>query len=106
MKTYSVDLRHAQSKRLINATPNNRFDTLRRRLDDDADAIAWARTELFELAKSHRGKDFQYVESAVMELLPYGDEHNGKDYRRLGRWVCNAEGLIWRPTPEVEEETV
>ena len=23
----------------------------------------------------------------------------GKDFRRLGRWVCNADGLNWRESP-------
>ena len=32
----------------------------------------------------------------MVELLPFGQIHDGKDYRRLGRWVCNADGLIWR----------
>lgn len=31
-----------------------------------------------------------------MELLPFGELIDDKDYRRLGRWVCNADGLIWR----------
>ena len=31
-----------------------------------------------------------------MELLPFGELIGGKDYRRLGRWVCNADGLNWR----------
>jgi hypothetical protein len=97
VKTYSVDLRHAASKRMLNATPDNRLDPLRSRLETDAEAIAWARGELLDFARRRSGEDYQYVEAAVIELLPIGRLVAGKDYRRLGRWVCNADGLIWRP---------
>ena len=59
-------------------------------------AIAWAQGELLQLARSGRGENYQYVEAAVCELLPFGQFLDGKDYRRLGRWVCNADGLVWR----------
>lgn len=96
MKTYSLELRHAPSKRRLNAFPDNRLEPLRSRLTGDDDAIAWAQRELLEFARRRGGRDFQYVEAAVMELLPIGRLDDGKDYRRLGRWVCNADGLIWR----------
>ena len=32
----------------------------------------------------------------MIELLPFGTLIDGKDFRRLGRWVCNADGLNWR----------
>lgn len=99
MKTYSVDLRHAASKRALNATPDNRLDPLRSRLETDAEAIEWARSELMDFARHRSGDDYQYVEAAVIELLPIGKVVDGKDYRRLGRWVCNADGVIWRESP-------
>jgi hypothetical protein len=74
MKTYNLDLRHAPSKRRLNALPGNRLDPLKARLADDAAAIRWAQAE----------------------LLPFGQTIEGKDYRRLGRWVCNADGIAWR----------
>lgn len=96
MKTYNLDLRHAPSKRRLNALPNNRLDPLKRRLASDVEAIAWAQTELLDFARRARGAKYQYVEAALVELLPFGQIHDGKDYRRLGRWVCNADGLAWR----------
>ena len=96
MKTYNLDLRHASSKRRLNATPGNRLAPLKNRLADDNAAINWAQTELLDFARRARGEDYQYVEGAVTELLPFGKLVDGKDYRRLGRWVCNADGLIWR----------
>lgn len=96
MKTYSLDLRHAASKRKLNALPDNRMPPLRRRLEDDTAATAWARGELIDFGRAKAGEDFQYVEAALTELLPFGDIVDGKDYRRLGRWVFNADGLIWR----------
>ncbi len=96
MKTYNLDLRHAPSKRRLNALPNNRLDPLKRRLASDAEAIAWAQGELLDFARRARGVKYQYVEAALVELLPFGQIRDGKDYRRLGRWVCNAEGLTWR----------
>ena len=99
MKTYCVELRHAPSKRLLNATPDNRLDPLRTRLASDAEAADWARAELLDFARHRRGDDYQYVEASVIELLPIGKVVDDKDFRRLGRWVCNADGLIWRDTP-------
>jgi len=96
MKTYSLEFRHAPSKRKLNALPGNRFEPLKVRLAGDEAAIAWAQDELVEFARRRSGQNFQYVEASVLELLPFGTLIDGKDYRRLGRWVCNAEGLIWR----------
>jgi hypothetical protein len=96
MKTYNLDMRHAPSKRRLNALPDNRLNPLKERLAGDAAAIAWAQGELLQLARSGRGENYQYVEAAVSELLPLGQYLDGKDYRRLGRWVCNADGLVWR----------
>jgi hypothetical protein len=96
MKTYNLDLRHAPSKRKLNALADNRLAPLKKRLQADADAIAWAQGELLDFARRRGGKNFQYVEAALIELLPFGQLIDGKDYRRLGRWVCNADGLIWR----------
>jgi hypothetical protein len=99
VKTYSVELRHAISKRKINSLPNNRLSPLRKRLPTDADAIAWAQGELLDFARRRSGPFYQYVEAAVIELLAIGQTIDGKDYRRLGRWVCNADGLTWRDSP-------
>lgn len=99
MKTYSVELRHAVSKRKINALPNNRLSPLKKRLPTDADAIAWAQGELLDFARRRSGPFYQYVEAAVIELLTFGLLIDGKDYRRVGRWVCNADGLTWRDSP-------
>jgi hypothetical protein len=96
MKTYNLDLRHAPSKRKLNALADNRLEPLKTRLPGDPAAIAWAQGELLDFARRRGGKNFQYVEAAVTELLPFGTLIDGKDYRRLGRWVCNADGLIWR----------
>ena len=96
MKTYSLDLRHAPSKRRLNALADNRFEPLKSRQPDDQTAIRWAMAELLDLAKGRRGPNYQYVEGALLELLPFGQVVDGKDFRRLGRWVCNADGLNWR----------
>jgi hypothetical protein len=104
MKTYNLDLRHAPSKRRLNATPDNRLAPLKNRLADDNAAIGWAQAELLDFARRARGENFQYVEGAVTELLPFGTLIDGKDYRRLGRWVCNADGLVWRDSAVVVEE--
>ena len=82
MKTYNLDLRHAPSKRRLNALPNNRLDPLKRRLTSDVEAIAWAQSELLDFARRARGAKYQYVEAALVELLPFGQIHDGKDYRR------------------------
>jgi len=96
VKTYTVELRHAASKRALNATPDNRLDPLNQRLASDAEAVAWARETMMDFARGRGGRDYQYVEAAVLELLPIGQLLDGKDYRRLGRWVCNADGIAWR----------
>ena len=96
MKTYNLDLRHAPSKRRLNALAENRLEPLKQRLPGDPAAIAWAQGELLEVARHRRGKNFQYVEAALTELLPFGEIVEGKDFRRIGRWVCNADGLNWR----------
>lgn len=103
MKTYNLDLRHAPSKRRLNALPGNRLDPLKARLPDDAAAIRWAQGELLDFARRVRGVNYQYVEGAVTELLPFGTMIEGKDYRRLGRWVCNADGLVWRDSQAMLE---
>ncbi len=99
MKTYNLDLRHAPSKRRLNALPGNRLEPLKKRLADDDAAIRWAQAELLDFARHARGAKYQYVEAALVELLPFGKLIDGKDYRRLGRWVCNADGLNWRESP-------
>jgi hypothetical protein len=96
MKTYSLEFRHAPSKRKLNAVPGNRLPPLKARLAVDEAAIAWAQGELLDFARRRSGQNFLYVEAAIMELLPFGELIDGKDYRRLGRWVCNADGLNWR----------
>jgi hypothetical protein len=96
MKTYSLELRYAPSKRKLNALPDNRLQPLKTRLNGDMAAIAWAQGELLDFARRRSGRNFQYVEAAVLELLPFGQTIDDKDYRRLGRWVCNADGLVWR----------
>ncbi|MBA3812312.1 MAG: hypothetical protein H0X27_11850 [Caulobacteraceae bacterium] len=96
MKTYNLDLRHAPSKRRLNALPDNRLAPLKQRLAGDAAAIAWAQAELLEFARRRRGENFRYLEAALTELLPFGEDLDGKDYRRLGRWVSNPDGLVWR----------
>jgi hypothetical protein len=99
MKTYNLDLRHAPSKRRLNAVPNNRLEPLKQRCADDAAAIRWAQAELLDFARHARGENYQYVEAALIELLPFGKLIDGRDYRRLGRWVCNADGINWRESP-------
>lgn len=99
LKTYNLDLRHAASKRRLNALPDNRLAPLKNRLPDDGAAIRWAQAELLDFARRTRGAHYQYVEAALVELLPFGQFIDGKDFRRLGRWVCNADGLNWRGSP-------
>jgi hypothetical protein len=99
MKTYSLELRHAPSKNRLNALENNRLSALRVRLKSDDEAISWARTEVYQFADRNRGFYFQYIEAALMELLPISAS-GGDDYRRLGRWVINHDGVNWRPTPQ------
>lgn len=99
LKTYNLDLRHAPSKRRLNALPGNRLEPLKARLADDAAAIRWAQAELLDFARQARGANYHYVEASLSELLPFGVVVDGKDIRRLGRWVCNADGLNWREAP-------
>lgn len=96
MKTYNLELRHAPSKRRLNALPDNRLEPLKTRLAEDTTAIAWAQGELLAFARQRSGKNFQYVEATLVELLPFAEIVGDKDYRRLGRWVCNVDGLTWR----------
>ena len=103
MKTYNLDMRHAPSKRRLNALAGNRLEPLKQRLEGDAAAIAWAQGELLDVARRQRGLNYQYVEAALIELLPFGQLIDGKDFRRLGRWVCNADGLTWRDADPVLE---
>jgi hypothetical protein len=103
MKTYNLDLRHAASKRKLNALPDNRLEPLKKRVAGDAEAIAWAQGELLDFARRQGGRNFQYVEAALTELLPFGELIDGKDYRRLGRWVCNADGIVWRDAAASQE---
>ncbi len=98
MKTYQLDLRHAPSKNRLNALDDNRLPPMRLRLADDGVAIDWAKEEALQFAKRNRGPNFTYIEAALTELLPIGAAGDD-DYRRLGRWVHNREGLNWRPTP-------
>ena len=98
MKTYQLDLRHAPSKNRLNALDDNRLPPLRLRLAGDEVAIDWAKDEALQFAKRNRGPNFQYVEAALTELLPIGAAGDD-DYRRVGRWVNNRDGLNWRPTP-------
>ena len=102
MKTYSLELRHAPSKSRLNALDDNRLPAMRQRLEDDDAATEWARSEAEQFAARHRGADFRYIEAAVMELLPIGAPADA-DYRRIGRWVLNHEGLNWRATPRKAE---
>ncbi len=104
MKTYNLDLRHAPSKRRLNATPRNRLAPLKARLADDEAARRWAMAELLDFARRVKGEAYQYVEGALTELLPFGVLIDGKDYRRLGRWVCNADGLVWRDSVQATED--
>jgi hypothetical protein len=100
MQTYSLEIRHAPSKRRLNALPDNRLPPLRIRLADDAAAQAWARGELIDFGRVNGGENYQYVEASLTELLPFGQIVDGKDYRRVGRWVFNADGLTWRDAGE------
>jgi hypothetical protein len=102
MKTYKVELRHAPSKNRLNAFDNNRLDPLTARLEGDEEAIRWAREELVRMFGRKAGPDYGYVEAAVWELLPIRAGASEDENRRLGRWVGNADGLIWRPRPEGE----
>src|SRR4051812_27289850 len=99
MKTYKVELRHAPSKNRLNAFDNNRMDPLTARLPDDEEAIEWARTELIRIFGRKGGPEFGYVEAAVWELLPMRAGSSEDENRRLGRWVGNGDGLIWRARP-------
>ena len=56
-----------------------------------------SREEVVRLAKHKGGHHYQYIEAGVWELLPIGPSTRDDDSRRLGRWVANVDGLIWRP---------
>jgi hypothetical protein len=99
VKTYSLELRHAPSKRKINALADNRLEPLKTRLEGDTAAIAWGQGELLDFARRRAGRNFQYVEGAILELLPFGELIDGKDYRRLGRWVCACNRCCLRLAP-------
>ncbi len=103
MKTYNLEMRHAASKRRLNASPGNRLEPLKSRQADDAAAIAWARGELLAFGMKRGGADYQYVEGALAELLPFSQIQGDKDMRRLGRWVCNADGITWRDASTAAE---
>jgi hypothetical protein len=99
MQTYNLELKHGPSKNGLNRLADNRLPPLRRRLADDEAAIAWAKAELKEFAQRHRGPKHRYVEAALTELLPIGVVVFDRDFRRLGRWVSNIDGVNWRPSP-------
>ncbi len=101
MKTYKIELRHAPSKNKLNAIRDNRLPPITARLDADDEAIRWAREELFRLFGQKRGHHYQYLEAGIWELLPIGSTTSENDSRRLGRWVCNIDGLAWRPIPRM-----
>ncbi len=104
MKTYNLEMRHAASKRKLNASPGNRLEPLKARLASDDDAVNWAMGELLQFAKGRSGARYQYVEGAVSELLPFNQIQDDKDMRRLGRWICNADGINWRDAVGVGPE--
>jgi len=85
MKTYSLELRHAPSKRKLNALADNRLEPLKSRFEGDPAAIAWAQGELLDFARRRGGKNFQYVEAAIMELLPFGTLIDG---RTIAAWAA------------------
>jgi len=96
MRTYKVELRHAPSKNKLNAIRGNRLAPLTARLASDETAIVWARDELVDLCQRKHGHHYQYVEASIFELYPIGSPHEDEN-RRLGRWVVNLQGLVWRP---------
>lgn len=104
MKTYNLEMRHAASKRRLNTSPGNRLEPLKSRQADDDAAVAWARNELLAFGMKRSGPDYQYVEGALAELLPFNQIEGDKDLRRLGRWVCNADGITWRDAASVIAE--
>ena len=99
MKTYKLELRHAPSKNKLNALEDNRLPPLTARLAADDEAIRWAREELIRFGQRKRGEIFHYLEAGLWELYPIGAAPADNDSRRLGRWVGNNDGLIWRPRP-------
>jgi len=120
MKTYNLDMRHAPSKRRLNALAGNRLNPLKERLAGDAAAIAWAQGELLfgvRRVRAHRNRDKflwrlaveiivnrvdgQFADLVGM-LLRIPPARAGIAYRRLGRWVCNADGLVWRDAVAAE----
>ena len=99
MKTYKLELRHAPSKNRLNALRNNRLPPLTVRLSEDEEAIGWARQELIRIFGRKAAPEYKYLEASVWELLPLGPTTRDDDSRRLGRWVLNDDGLVWRPRP-------
>jgi hypothetical protein len=104
MKTYKIELRHAPSKNKLNALRNNRLPPLTARLSADEEAIGWARLELIRIFERKRSPEYQYLEAGVWELLPLGPNTRDDDSRRLGRWVCNGEGMVWRPRQDQDQD--
>ncbi len=97
MPTFKIELRHAPSKNRLNALRANRLKPVVAQLQSEGEAVAWARLELLRFAQKRDGADFQYLEAAVWRLLPITPESQGRDSRRLGRWVRCSEGVVWRP---------
>jgi hypothetical protein len=97
VKTYKVELRHALSKNRLNALRNNRLAPLTAALAEDEAAIDWARDQLVRTSAGKASADWRYVEASVWELPPAGPSTANADSRRLGRWVANGCGLVWRP---------
>ncbi len=104
MKTYKIELRHSHSKNRLNALRNNRLSPLTARLPADEHAIAWAQQELTRIFQSRRSPEYHYVEAGLWELLPLGPTPVDNDSRRLGRWVRNGEGMVWRPKPDGDSD--
>ncbi len=97
MPTFKIELRHARSKNHLNVLRANRLAPLLARLESDGEAVDWAREELLRFSARRDGIDYQYWEAAIWRLLPIGPESQGRDSRRLGRWVRGGQGLVWRP---------
>ncbi len=100
MKTYKIELRHAPSKNRLNDFRDNRLPPLTVRLAADDEAIDLARQEVADMARRSRNESHRYIEASLFELLPIGPASRDDDNRRLGRWVANDQGLVWRPRPD------
>ena len=100
MKTYKIELRHAPSKNKLNDLRDNRLPPLTLRLAADDEAIDWAREEVARMAKRRQVEQYRYIEAGLWELLPIGPTTQDDDSRRLGRWVANDQGMVWRPRPD------